>query len=170
MWASELWVGVLSPRCQGQACPWGSTFAAKKVVGIRTLLRRLSHEVAAACSRGRQPAVPVESSGKSHEVATAGVVVACYRHFVANQCWAIRYRGLTPTAICYHHFVASLDRPWSPGRKHSGAVINRWRCTRTDSASSNRSFTPRDEPSTRCESDADCDRHAGSLGRFAKWR
>jgi len=73
----------------------------------------LSHEVAAACSRGRQPAVPVESSGKSHEVATASVVVACYRHFVANQCWAIRYRGLTPTAICYRHFVASLDRLWT---------------------------------------------------------
>jgi len=46
--------------------------------------RRLSHEGAAACSRGRQPAVRVESSGKSHEVATASVVVACYRHFVAN--------------------------------------------------------------------------------------
>ena len=50
--------------------------------------RGLSHEVAAACSRGRQPAVRVESTGKSHEVATASVVVACYRHFVANQWWA----------------------------------------------------------------------------------
>ena len=34
--------------------------------------------------------------------------------------WAIRYRGLTPTAICYRHFVASLDRPWSLPNKKSG--------------------------------------------------
>jgi len=49
----------------------------------------LSHEVVAACSRGRQPTVPAKSTGQSHEVAAASVVVACYRHF-----------------------VASLDRPW----------------------------------------------------------
>jgi len=90
------------------------------IVRLMTKSRpRFSHEVAAACSRGRQPAVPVESTSKSHEVATASVVVACYRHFVANQSWAIRYRGLTPTAICYRHFVASLNRPWSPRSKTS---------------------------------------------------
>ena len=59
--------------------------------------------------------------GFSHEVAAASVVVACYRHFVANQCWAIRYRGLTPTAICYRHFVASLDR------KSDAHTIGEWR-------------------------------------------
>ena len=48
---------------------------------------------------GVSPRSSSKSIGKSHEVATASVVVACYRHFVhfvANQCWAIRYRGLTP--------------------------------------------------------------------------
>jgi hypothetical protein len=74
-------------------------------------LRFLSHEVAAARSCGRKPAVCETNKFESREAATAiGLSGMPCRRFAAHDVFLPVFRGLTPTATCGHRFAIPETR------------------------------------------------------------